>query len=214
MSSLSVRRRMAVVTSLTAGLLAGSVAVGLAAVPDSTSGVITGCYKTSSGALRVIDAEAGAVCGNSEMTVQWSQQGPQGPQGPAGHQGDLGPQGPVGPQGPQGDQGPEGPQGAQGPTGPAASVVIEEAQKNFQIGPGQDYAQVDCPEGFKATGGGYLITGYPIDYQLPYVYGAGPAFTDEGFGTRSPTGWFIRVPNGTAGTFPISGYLWVVCIQD
>jgi hypothetical protein len=215
MTPSSVRRRLAVAILLTVGLTAGSVAAGMAAIPDSTSGEITACYRTSTGAVRLIDAEAGATCGNSEMMIVWSQQGPQGPEGPTGPTGPQGEQGPVGPAGPQGEQGPvgpTGPQGEQGPPGPAGTVDIEEAQHNFEIGPGQDYAEVGCPDGFMATGGGYLITGYPIDFQLPYVYGSGPTFTDEGFGQRSPTGWFIRVPNGTAGTFPISGYLWVVCI--
>jgi hypothetical protein len=91
--------------------------------------------------------------------------------------------------------------------------VIEEAQNNFSIGPGQDTAEVACAEGYKATGGGYMITGYPLDFQQPYVSGSGPVFTDEGFGQRSPTGWFVDVYNGTSSTFAISGSLWVVCIQ-
>jgi hypothetical protein len=210
-----------------AALVVASVATGLAAIPDSGSGVISGCYKASNGSLRVIDAEAGETCGNSELAVAWNEQGEPGPQGepgaqgpagpigPAGPQGEpgvQGPAGPIGPAGPQGEPGVQGPAGPEGPAGPAGTVVVDEAQNNFQIGPGDDHAEVACPAGHKATGGGYLITGYPIDWQQPYVSGSGPVFTDEDFGQRSPTGWFVDVYNGTAGTFAISGYLWVVCI--
>jgi hypothetical protein len=193
-------------------LVVATVATGMAAIPDSTTGEIHGCYKASNGSLRVIDSAMGETCGNSEMAVSWNQQGPQGEQGPAGPQGEQGPAGPQGEQGPQGPQGQAGPQGEQGPQGPAGTVVVGEAQNNFEIGPGEDYAEVACPEGYKATGGGYLITGYPLDWQQPYVSGSGPVFTDEDFGQRSPTGWFVNVYNDTAGTFPISGYLWVVCV--
>lgn len=196
MSTLSFRRRVAVVTVAVAGLMAGSVAVGLAAIPDSTSGVITGCYKTSNGALRVIDAEAGATCGNSEMTIYWNQQGPQGPQGP---------EGPVGPEGPQGPIGPEGPQG------PPGEVDMGVFVYDFAIQPGQSRAAVSCPDGWEATGGGYHITGYPIDYQKPWVAGSGLDMTTED-SLNHPKAWFIDVFNGGAAA-PISGRLWVMCIQ-
>jgi hypothetical protein len=181
-----------------AALVVASVATGIAAIPDSGSGVISGCYKASNGSLRVIDAQGGQSCGNSEVELWWNQVGPAGPQGETG---------------PQAPQGPAGPPGADGAPGQAGTVVIEEAQNNFSIGPGEDTAEVACAEGYKATGGGYLITGYPVDFQQPYVSGSGPVFTDEDFGQRSPTGWFVNVYNGTSSTFPISGSLWVVCIQ-
>jgi hypothetical protein len=205
-----------------AALVVASVATGIAAIPDSGSGVISGCYKASNGSLRVIDAQGGQSCGNSEVELWWNQVGPaglQGETGPTGPQGETGPTGPegpqgeTGPQGPQGPQGPAGPPGADGAPGPAGTVVIEEAQNNFSIGPGEDTAEVACAEGYKATGGGYLITGYPVDFQQPYVSGSGPVFTDEDFGQRSPTGWFVNVYNGTSGSSAIDGSLWVVCIQ-
>ena len=64
-----------------AAVAAGSVA--WAAIP-SGSGVISGCYKEASGALRVIDADAGAACKPAERELQWSQTGPPGPPGASG----------------------------------------------------------------------------------------------------------------------------------
>jgi hypothetical protein len=66
--------------------------IALAAIPGS-NGTITGCYDNRSGILRVIDAEAGAVCRTSETLLTWSQTGPQGPQGPTGLAGPPGPPG-------------------------------------------------------------------------------------------------------------------------
>lgn len=89
----------------------------VASIPAST-GVITGCYATKDGALRVIDAEAGQPCDNKEQPITWSQTGPQGAQGPAGPAGMQGMPGPVGPQGAQGLPGSAGAQGVPGPIGP------------------------------------------------------------------------------------------------
>lgn len=67
--------------------------VSSAAIPDSTTGVITAC-RSSIGQLKVIDKQAGASCsvyGETEMS--WNQTGPAGatgPQGPAGVSGITG----------------------------------------------------------------------------------------------------------------------------
>jgi hypothetical protein len=72
--------------------------IALAAIPNG-NGTISGCYDNRSGMLRVIDAEAGAVCRTSETALTWSQTGPQGPQGLPG---------PSGPPGPPGEDGQDG----------------------------------------------------------------------------------------------------------
>lgn len=185
-----IRLGVAVVSA--AALMLASLATGFAAIP-SGDGTINGCHRSSNGALRAIDVEAGETCAPNEVAIAWNQVGPQGPAGPTG------PQGPAGPQGPQ------------GPQGPAGTVVIDDVQENFNIGPGEQYAEVWCPEGSRATGGGWHITGYPIDWQQPYVMGDGPRFTDLGFGQFVPTGWFLNVYNGTSLGVSISGYLWVLC---
>jgi len=89
---------------------------------------------------------------------------------------------------------------------------VAQATLNFAIAPGQTRAEVACPEGTEATGGGYLITGYPIDFQQPYIDGSGPLFDVDPFGQATPVGWFVDSFNGTAGPNPISGTLWVLCI--
>jgi hypothetical protein len=60
-------------------VLAGSI--GWAATPDA-DGVLHGCAKSGSGALRLIDSGTGETCGQNELPVSWNQTGPPGPQGP------------------------------------------------------------------------------------------------------------------------------------
>jgi hypothetical protein len=115
-SKLSRRRQR--IAILAAAVIASGV-IAYANIPGA-NGVVSGCRNTSTGDLRVIDAEAGDKCDSrTELPLNWSQTGPQGPQGPAGPQGPQGPQGPIGPQGPQGVPGPQGPQGPAGITGAA-----------------------------------------------------------------------------------------------
>jgi hypothetical protein len=75
------RRRVAL---LVVGLLlvAGG-GVAYATIPGA-SGIISGCYDTKTGDLRVIDAEAGETCEGKESSLDWNQTGPQGEQGPPG----------------------------------------------------------------------------------------------------------------------------------
>ena len=78
----------------TAALGAALAFTGLAvyaSIPDA-GGVIHGCYKRVSGALRVID-DAVAPCDANETRLTWSQRGAPGP---AGAQGPPGPAGPPG----------------------------------------------------------------------------------------------------------------------
>lgn len=71
-------KRTLVCSAAVAAVAVGSIA--WAAVP-SGAGVITGCYNKTTGALRVVDAEAGASCTPAERTLEWSQTGPQGAAG-------------------------------------------------------------------------------------------------------------------------------------
>lgn len=112
----------------TMALLVGVTGTVAAASVPAADGVINGCRSIHTGALRVIDDEAGEQCRPSERPLQWNQEGPQGPIGPAGPQGPEGPPGPAGPPGPggpagtdgaDGQDGEQGPQGEQGPPGPA-----------------------------------------------------------------------------------------------
>ncbi|MDP9074521.1 MAG: tail fiber protein [Actinomycetota bacterium] len=91
---------MCAASGVAALLVAGGTAA-FASIPDSQTGVITGCYRAAGG-LRVIDAEAGKACAANETQMTWNQTGPQGPAGPRGRVGAIGPQGPAGPAGPAG----------------------------------------------------------------------------------------------------------------
>lgn len=84
-----VRTRRVTVAVAAAVVVAVAGGVAYATIPDS-GGVITGCYNNKTGALRVVDADAGADCLPAETPLRWSQQGPSGPTGPAGPQGPPG----------------------------------------------------------------------------------------------------------------------------
>jgi hypothetical protein len=57
------------------------------AVIPSPAGVISACYDTNNGQLRVVDLANGAGCRPSEKSINWNQTGPQGIQGIQGPQG-------------------------------------------------------------------------------------------------------------------------------
>jgi hypothetical protein len=66
--------------AVVAFVVGATVAAGIAwaAVPSSTTGMITACYPTSGadkGALRVIDYQAGARCRSGEAQVRWQSDG-------------------------------------------------------------------------------------------------------------------------------------------
>jgi hypothetical protein len=78
-----LRRRtaLALATCAAALVLAGGTAY--ASIPG-TGGLITACYSRPAGALRVINAGAGAQCGRDEKKLSWNQAGPRGATGPRG----------------------------------------------------------------------------------------------------------------------------------
>jgi hypothetical protein len=118
-----------------AGGLAVAFVGGFATAGVSSGGTIHACFHRATGALRVVDREAGERCRRSERPLSWSRagggpvrgavgpRGPVGAKGPAGTPGERGPAGPAGATGPAGPpgatggRGPAGPAGAQGPTG-------------------------------------------------------------------------------------------------
>jgi hypothetical protein len=78
------------VLSLT--VLVACAGIAYAAIPGG-DGVIHGCINTSanpSGALRVIDTDAGAKCAKNERALDFNQRGPKGEQGEQGIQGPKG----------------------------------------------------------------------------------------------------------------------------
>lgn len=101
------RTRAARLGLVVVALLATAGGVAYATIPDG-AGVIHACYRTDSGAVRLIDA-ADQKCLDGEAAVDWNVRGPVGP---AGADGSAGPAGPAGSQGPAGPQGPPGPAGS------------------------------------------------------------------------------------------------------
>jgi hypothetical protein len=63
---------------LSVGIGGGAALGASSSIPDS-SGTIHGCYRSMTGALRVIDTGAGGSCLGDETSVKWSQTGPAGP---------------------------------------------------------------------------------------------------------------------------------------
>ena len=102
-------------------VLAGGVAV--AAIPSTSTGLISGCRNVRTGALRVIDYQAGKRCiPTTERPLTWNAKGvagPRGLQGIAGPVGAKGATGATGGTGPIGATGATGPIGATGPKGSA-----------------------------------------------------------------------------------------------
>jgi hypothetical protein len=124
--------------SVLAGLLGASLLVGAAqaagAIPGP-DGVIHGCYRDTTGKLRVI--AAGETCDRNETPLPWNQAGAPGPKGDKGDKGD------------RGDAGPAGLPGlseyqtipVQQPVSAAGAYVFEAA----------------CPAGKTAISGGYTV---------------------------------------------------------
>jgi hypothetical protein len=97
----------AIAAATTAIVVTGSIAI--AAIPDSSTKVITGCYAKTGGALVIIDKQAGKTCTTSQIELSWAQQGvpgTAGATGAAGLPGATGPAGAVGPAGPAAASGP------------------------------------------------------------------------------------------------------------
>ena len=131
------------------------------------------------------------------------QRGPAGPAGDRGERGPVGRQGAVGqigPAGPKGDTGSAGPQGPAGAPGPSGISGWEYQVSAGQSIPGDEggIAQVDCPTGKQALGGGGSATSFGM--QL-----VSSAPTDTG------NGWVVLYQNGYPSARTV--FAWVICAQ-
>jgi hypothetical protein len=158
-----------------------AVGVGYAAIP-SADGVIHSCYNATanpSGALRVIDTEAGAKCAKNEKALDFNRIGPPGPQGAPGPPGPQGPQGIPGPAGADGPAGPIGPAGSTGPAGPAGPPGPSDAYiaSHVQSVPLLNQVETQVVSRFLPAGS-YALTA------KTWVHGTGDAF----FGCRLNAG--------------------------
>jgi len=190
-------------------VIAGTVAVGLAvggtayaAIPNSATGVISGCYRTLMGNLRIIDAQAGQRCNLFEKQLDWNQTGALGPQGPAGPAGSQGQPGPTGAVGSAGPAGPPGPPGAAGLFG--HEIVSEEevvhAVTISEVG-GRWVASAVCPAGKVITGGGTGSTDSSVVLELDF-----PLVLPDG--RHQWRGQYRLVPGG-AGLIKMTA--WAIC---
>lgn len=105
------------IAGVLAGVVMGGATVAVASIPSSGSGVISACYRVSTGTLRVIDVQAGRRCVAGERLLTWNQKGAPGATGPRGAAGATGATGATGSTGSTGATGPEGPAGPTGATG-------------------------------------------------------------------------------------------------
>ena len=113
-----MRSITAAIAAATATAIVVSSSFAIAAIPDSASKLITVCYTKTSGALRLIDKQAGKACNTkTEIDLSWNQQGVKGDQGPQGLLGAAGPAGANGQNGFNGLNGLNGLNGAAGPVG-------------------------------------------------------------------------------------------------
>ena len=117
---LGSRRAVALLTALVVGLATGGAAMAVVGGSSAADETIKGCYRKSTGALRVLPK--GETCKKSELAISWNKQGPAGRTGQTGAQGPKGDPGPAGETGPKGDTGAQGPKGDTGPQGPAGTA--------------------------------------------------------------------------------------------
>lgn len=62
-------RRRAGLVAVSALVLTGAGGIASAAIPDSVNDSVTMCRLMSTGAVRIIDAQSGAVCKDTEKTL-------------------------------------------------------------------------------------------------------------------------------------------------
>lgn len=191
-----MNKRMKIASTLSAVALAAGVGAGVAyaAIPNGSTGVISGCYSTLTGSLKVIDAQSGATCGLLEKPLAWNQAGPQGPAGPTGA------------------TGPSGAVGATGAAGSNASIstVQESAYTPVYGGSVQYSAEASCPAGDLVTGGGY--TSYVGSLTSPIVE---VTSEPDGVGT-SNQGWTVVAQDASAlieGMDQAGVHVYAICTQ-
>jgi hypothetical protein len=178
------------------GMLLGLIATSAWAhspSPPPVPSVISACYNTHSGELRIVDGASD--CRRGERLLTWNRDGGTGPAGPQG------PQGPAGPQGPQGPAGPQGPQGIQGPQGPAGTGAGSGLDRSRVY---QRFAQVDVSFGPSVIAEAYcddnndvlLTGGSSVSHLDIRVFGSYPQPLAQPF-----AGWLVSATSvGAPGT--------------
>jgi len=197
-------RRWAIVLA-TSLVLAGN-AVALAAIP-SADGTIASCRETRTGAIIVIDKEAGKTCPSGWAALSWNQQGqpgPVGPAGPTGPPGTIGPAGPQGPPGLQGERGPAGPTGPAGPQGPRGQNGVSGYQA--VVASDSTQAMAVCPSGKVVIGGG----GRASDPSQALAESRPAFFNAAGL---EPNAWQATLST-TIVSPPNTVTAWAICVNE
>ena len=210
-SRMPSRAVLVVATVLTAvAITAGGFA--LAGIPGE-DGVIHGCYKKRTGALRVVDE--GTACKAKEIAISWNQQGPTGPRGEAGGSGQgargntgatgsTGATGATGAAGSTGPPGPPGPPGAAGANGTA--VAYARVDFNGTVTNGKDIATANISKQTPFGPGGlalYCFGGLTFtvnNVQVTPVIQYDPFVTVPANAALCPVGFRDLSVSGTANT--------------
>jgi len=216
-----MRQGTFVVAALCAGVFLGGVAVGIAAIPDAGTGVISGCM-TKMGTTRIIDFQAGKRCRGTETLITWNQRGavgatgatgPVGPTGPQGVPGPAGTPGPVGEKGDTGDVGPAGVAGLPGPQGPAGPQG-DPGPQGPQGLPGAAGAQGPAGPGLVAADF-YTRTGYTLNGPTTVYCDAGDVATGGSGFKGGLIVWSqpVEVSGVPVGWAAEGGSVWVICLD-
>lgn len=202
------RVRWLLVAAVVAVPVAGAA---IAQIPGS-NGVISSCYDSKSGALRVIDAPT-KTCTKFETSLDWNQAGASGPVGATGATGPAGPAGPAGATGPAGAKGDTGAPGATGPAGakgdtgnPGPAGATGPAGADSTVPGPQGSPGPQGPQGQQGTPGPVGATG-PQGPQGPAGTSTSPAPVVSVFGSGpftidSTSGWTLETP--TADTIRLT----------
>ena len=192
-----------------AAVVGGGVA--LASIPSSTTGDITGCVNNTTGAVRVVDAQAGHHCSAGETTLNWSKgytyrgawsasttynaldvvtsagssylaRTASHGKSPAANPAYWGTLASRGASGPRGATGAQGPAGPQGPAGVSGYNVVTQY---FTVNTGtQRLVDVQCPAGQVPVGGGAHYGN-----AFPGLGNAQWAYVSESSIDETRTGW-------------------------
>lgn len=151
--------RSVLASSLAIVVVAGGLAWATGHIPGD-DGVIHGCFNTSNGNLRVIDATT-TSCKSSESAIFWNQEGvpgDDGTDGVDGVDGSNGTNGVDGSNGTDGTNGDTGDTGQQGPPGVSGyEIVTSTSHIDFD---GYRSLTAQCPSGKSVLGGGVSGTVY------------------------------------------------------
>lgn len=210
-----IARRGRLTLGLVIGLVAGG-GVAWAAIPNSNTGEITACYKTSGttkGLLRVIDHQGGARCNPGEATLTWKRgfrwRGAWSPTSPYTTDDVVAYAGsswvatrPNMNRAPSASStywatvAQRGSPGPQGPPGPAA-VTIRTASFELASGRAPFEAIARCQPGEVVTGGGHdaseVGSGFPVSYAVEI---SAPVNDAQG------AGWRVRLAPAALGQPP------------